>query len=84
MNQSLQDLEKKLKKLRKRNECDHRALATLRVDRLNMSSTQTVSIDEEIRKLIPEIMDQETRITELQTAIHQIRVDEEKYRLTIL
>jgi hypothetical protein len=54
----------------------------MRVDRLNMSPAQTVSIDEEIRKLTPEIMDQETRITDLQTTIRQIRVDAEKYCLT--
>jgi hypothetical protein len=47
-----------------------------------MSPAQTVSIDEEIRKLTPEIMDQETRITDLQTTIRQIRVDAEKYCLT--
>ena len=42
-----------------------------------MSPAQTVSIDEEIRKLTPEIMDQETRITELQRTIRQTRVEAE-------
>jgi len=68
---------KKLEDLRERNGCDLRTLATLRLDRLNMSPAQTVSIDEEIRKLTPEIMDQETRITELQRTIRQARVEAE-------
>ena len=47
-----------------------------------MSLAQTVSIDKEIRKLTPQIMDQETRIIDLQATIRQIRVDTYKYYLT--
>ena len=65
--------------MQKINDCDLKTLATLRVDRLNMSPAQTVNIDEEIRKLTPEIMYQEKRITELQRTIRQTRVDSEKY-----
>ena len=68
--------------MQKRNDCDLKTLAILRVDRLNMSPAQTVSIDEEIRKLNPEIMYQEQRITELQRTIRQIREDAGEYYST--
>jgi hypothetical protein len=75
LDQFLGDLEKKLQNLQKRNDCDLKTLAALRVSRLSISPAQTVSLDKEIRKLTPQIIDQETRISELQTKIRQTRPD---------
>jgi len=75
LGQFLKDLEKKLQNLQKRNDCDLKTLTAMRVSRLSMSPAQTVSLDEEIRKLTPQIIDQETRISELQTKIRQTSPD---------